>query len=354
MSRPVLRCAVLLLCAFTLAACDFDGQEVIVVHDVENDRLDALIIYRGVYTDETGDNIAEDIEEMRRVRTRGKFAMWDSWPLVTDLTKPPKLTAALAKQVEVENGGLFRDEKGVLCGYQFVRVNKVKRFLRKLNAAVVVSGGGGDFAALANVLGFGFDERSLELLQAVRKGRHKAITMDGTSLRISLPLSANDHRRVVKALGDRMASELADELVKRLAREEDEQAKAAAKAELERQLAGGEPEDKPKVAATPDREEMLKRSLMGNGAWNFLFANDITLARAGDVTTLAIGLPGAERTHLKKPMAGGYIPGYEKHLVKDGWTVEDGVTDKVLMERFAGFRQRDPVLPPELAALRGK
>ena len=68
---------------------EFDGQEVTMRYDAEADRIDLLIVYRGVfYESGSSDNdMTKAFKEYDEVMAKGTSFFWSNWPLEVDLTE---------------------------------------------------------------------------------------------------------------------------------------------------------------------------------------------------------------------------------------------------------------------------
>jgi len=126
-----------------LAGClDFDEQEIRVAYDAKNDRIDAQLVYRGLYSAGSSgwrcfeipaekDDVEGTQRQLDQLQT-GKpiFALLNSvwqFDLAELRESDDPQVAALASLVTVDVGAPFRDVDGRLCGWQHLRVRDVHR-----------------------------------------------------------------------------------------------------------------------------------------------------------------------------------------------------------------------------------
>ena len=79
--------------------------------------------------DPVEDALAVGIEEQA---VDGEVAVLEGRPEVA-LRQVRKIRGVLLDKGQVENGELFTDPAGILCGYQFLRINDASKFLGRLN-----------------------------------------------------------------------------------------------------------------------------------------------------------------------------------------------------------------------------
>lgn len=145
--------AVLATAALALASCadyGFTEQDLLLRHEAEEDRLEVLFVYAGVFLsdekklDESASRVAQDAEGFRHFIVLG-------WPWEFNL---PQLQESLAEEIAesddelaqralawivgitVEESGLFRRDCGELCLYQEVSIPKVSEGLALFNDLV--------------------------------------------------------------------------------------------------------------------------------------------------------------------------------------------------------------------------
>lgn len=334
-----------LLLVLPAACLEFDGQDIVVHQDVTKDRLDVHLVYRGllIEREDSGDPAKKALADLDHALASGMFAIWDNWPLKIDLTA--KITgpkAALAQHVEVENGGVFTDPLGMLCAHQFVRVNDFTGFLAKVNTGLDL------LMTKAVTTGIEvngqkrvFDDDTKELAQDFQRAKQKMLVVTPGRIELRLPISLADHRWLRQRAAAMLAEETSTAMVRRVGT-------------AQRRANEGPPSE---TAVAPEavalRGEELAKQLELTPIWRFFADNDVSVARAEGLTTIALG-SGEGEIRIVKAASGFYHDALLKKLRERGAAIEDGVPDQELGRRFAAFCERDPVLPPELAKARGK
>lgn len=342
-----LRLSFLCFLLLTLAGClEFDAQEITFRYDAKLDRIDALVVYRGLFveagsgsSDKPFDKALADLDEAMK---HGEFFFWCNWPFHVDPTVDAGPGRALLPHFAVETGGLFTDPKGVLCGYQFVRITDVAGFLKKLDTMIEV---GVQAALVGGVAGRGdnhkFDDDTREAVREFRRARGRFVTVDGGRLELRLPCSRRDERYVKQQLEELFLANLPREMVRRAG-------------VAERRLKGGDVTD----TNVQDGEvaiagEALRASVRDAASFRFFWDNEFSLDRDDDVVTVALGARGSDELRVVKASEGLYHPAFLDKLRERGDKLEDGLPEQELARRFAAFRDREIVLPETLAAKRG-
>lgn len=336
----------LLLVLLLLAGClEFDAQEITIVYDAKADRIDMQVVYRGLFVEDGSGSSEKPMEkalgDLAKVRENGIVYFWNNWPASIDPTGVKGPLAALAAHIDVENGGLFTDASGVLCGSQFVRIRDAKAFLQKLNTMLEIAV---QAAATEPLDGFGgkheLDDDTRENLTEFFRRSQRLLLVEPGRIEVRLPVSDADHAWLKNQLEQRFANNVRGEI--RRAQE------VAA-----RRAAGGDPldtstDEKPSQLASEQLHEAMRRS----ATFRFFWDNECSFVREENLTRVSIGVKNAPRMRVVKASANLYHDGLLKHLREKGEAIEDGVTDAKLAERFEQFRGRDAVLPARLAALR--
>lgn len=339
--------ASLLLVLLTFAGClELDAQDITMRYDEANDRIDIHVVYRGLFAEggqgSDRDPLAKAIKDLANVRETGEAVFWCNWPFSLDLTseQPPPVQAMLA-HVDIENGTLFTDMQGRLCGTQFVRIREAKAFVQKLNLALelwaqaqLVSGTpepGGRHT---------WDADTKDLLREFLRSGEKMIALEPGRIEFRLPLSAKDHAwlraRIEKHFADHMPSEVVRRVGVKAFRD-----------------GGGDAMNtsiQQQTVNVPGEE--LKGELRRSASYRFFWDNEISYVREPELTRIAFGVHGNKELAIKKASDGLYHPALLEKLRADGEKIEDGVPDQELVRRFDAFCKRDAVLPPKVAALR--
>ena len=322
-----------------LAGClEFDAQEVVLRHDAAQDRIDMLLVYRGLYAERSNqgqDKVKKALDDLDLAKASGQFALWCNWPTAVDPTADHDAPSkALLAHVDVENGPLFTDPTGRLCSYQFVRIRSAKAFVQKLNTLLDAAL---QAALVTGMSGYGpahrFDADTRELLREFQRGGEKLLAVDGTRIELRLPCSPPDLAWVLGQIEEHMLRNVAREIVDGEQRLADKVAKDAA------------------AGAIADKQ--LRKTALGQApSFRFFWDNPCSIERRAELTTIAFGVAGADELRLQKSSDGAYDDALLQALRERKEPIEDGVPDAEIRRRFAAFAGRDAVLPAKLAALR--
>jgi hypothetical protein len=348
MTRTIAR-TLLLAVPLLLAAClDFDSQEVVIRCDQERDRIDVLLVYRGLFAEgETARNqdeaLGKALNDLDQALQTGHFAFWCNWPFAIDPTEDPKPPAtALFEHLDVEVGGLFTDPQGQLCGYQFVRVRQAKAFLHKLNTLLE--------AALQVALATGFDGYgpdhkvdgdTKDLIREFLRSGQKLLVVERGRIEFRAPCSAADNRWLKRQIEERFLSNGAREM--------------ARLQHISEARARGKPvEARFHIESVDVPGGRLADRLRQSASFRFFWDNDFQVRRDRDLTAIGLGVPGSQELRIVKGTDGLYDDRLLKALRERGDKIEDGVPDQEIRRRFDAFGERDAILPGKLAAKRAK
>jgi hypothetical protein len=343
MNRAFAAC--LLLLTSVLGGClEFDAQDVTIRCDPEHDRIDVLLVYRGLYArlsqGQPGGRVAKAVEDLDAAMQSGEFAFWCNWPFRVDLTEERSgPAAALLQHIEVENGGLFTDVKGTLCGYQFVRVNGAKAFLQKLNTMLEVRAQ----AMLASSQEHKFDAETRELLRDFLRGGGRLLAVEPGRIELRIPCVTADHRWLKGQIEQYFLECATAEMAHR------EAAQRAADQKGEEPGADIRPVDSVEI-----RGNQLHERLQQAASFRFFWDNDFAFERRPDLTTITLGVKGDPELRIRKASDLAYGPDFKKALEARGDKFEAGVPDQELARRFHAFCDRAAVLPPKLLGVRKK
>lgn len=336
-----------LLLLLLLPSClEIDAQDVTLRYDATADRIDILLVHRGLFAQgSSGDDkdpLTKAMKDLADVREKGEFVFWSNWPFSVQLTEkhePP--IAALCAHVDVENGTLFTDPKGVLCGYQFVRIREAKAFLKKVNTLL-------ELAVQAALLrGYEtrdtkhkFDADTRDAVREFLRAGEPMLTLSGGRLELRLPLSPADHAWFKQQIEQRLLRQLPYEVT---------QPTVVAG----RRASGGSPTethvllDETSIAASQLADQLGRAA-----SFRFFWDNEFSIARTTELTTIGLGLADSSELHVTKSSDGLYHDLLLRSLRERGETIEDGLPAAELGRRFAQFHGRDAVLPPQLAEQR--
>ncbi len=341
------RSLLLALLFLLLGGClEFDAQDVTVVYDAKADRIDIHLVYRGLFVESgsgsTDRPMEKALEDLAKVRDRGVFYFWCNYPFSFDLAGKLKgPVQALANHVDVENGALFTDEKGVLCGHQFVRIREARAFAQKLNTILEL----GAQVAMSEPIREGgtvrsFDDDTKEALREFLRSGSRLLQIEPGRIEVRLPCSAADHAWLKQRLEQYFLENAPREMVRRVAVDE-------------RRAADG---DRMDTTADPNKVAIegakVKDAVHDAASLRFFWDNDWSFVREEDLTRVALGVKGADRLVVRKAGDGLYHDALLTALRAKGEAIEEKIGAAELERRFAAFRGRDAVLPPALAAVR--
>ncbi len=330
-----------------LSGClEFDAQDVVIHHDVANDRLDVLLIYRGLIAEGSSerDQIKEALDDLDKCLATGEFAFWCNWPFKVDPTAEPKgLGKDLLQHVDVENGGLFTDPVGKLCGYQFVRIREATAFFAKLENALQLGLQAGLLAGFPDdkEANHKVDADTRDYATEFLREKQKMIVAAPGHLELRLPCSAADHRWLKGRLERYALINASREMVRRhgvaVLRSNGGSVLTTSIADASVELPG------------TDIEQGLSKA----PSFRFFWDNDFSFVHRDGLTTISLGTGESEEINITKSSDGIYHEEFLAAVRKRGDKIEDGVPDQELARRFGAFHGRDAVLPPKLAEKRG-
>ena len=339
--------AALLLVLLTFAGClQVDAQDITIRHDAAADRIDILIVHRGLFAEggnsSERDPLAKALRDLASVKSDGEVVFWNNWPLTFDLTREyPAPAKALLSHVDVENGALFTDPRGQLCGYQFVRIRGAKEFTRKLNLLLDVYV---QTLLVNGAPGFGgsheFDTDTRDLVREFQRAREPLLRLQPGRVEMRLPLSKKDHAWLMGQLEQRLLRNTTNEVL-------------VAASIPDRRTAGGDPTDTRVAANTVTVPgEQLSNRLQRAPTFRFFWDNEGSLLRTAELTTLALGSGDGDTLQIHKASDGLYHDALLVKLREEKEPIEDGVPEQEIARRFAAFQAREAVLPPKVTELR--
>lgn len=337
----------LIVLLLLLGGClEFDGQDVYFRYDEENDRIDAMFVYRGLFAEAgTGSSdkpMQKAIKDLQEARDEtGEFTFWCNWPLSVNPSESyDPARDALLRHVEVESGGLFTDPEGLLCGYQFVRIHDASGFVQKLNTLLELAVQAGLAGGLKRFDDHAFDDETKDNVREFLRGREKMLTLEKGRIELRLPLSAADNRWAKQKLEEHFLQHMPSEMNRR-------------RAVAQRRAQGGSTSDtgySDQTVSIGGAE--LRDAIASSPSFRFFWDNEFTFERSETLTTVGIGVRGADQIHVAKAREGIYHDGLLQRLREDGEQIEDGLPDAELLRRLDAFGTRDAKLPTKLAERR--
>lgn len=327
------------------ACLEVDGQDLVVRVDPANDRIDVLLVHRGLFASARsgvdGEPLPRALRDLDEVRRTGRIVLWHDRLLSFDPSaEPTPELAPLQALVDVENGGLFTDPAGRLCAWQFVRVRSARAFVRTLDALLAAR----VQQTLAHGIDLGdgrhrFDDDSRRAFAASQRDGEPLLEVNPGRIELRLPLSPRDHAWAKDQLAKLLLRQLPYDLVARHF--------AGDAAGSPRSAAACEPLGSLQLPAAE-----LPHLLAEAASVRFFVANDVAVVRSPGITSLLVGSGECAELALHKPANALGDDALAVALRANGTAIEVGVPDAELRRRFAAFAARDAVLPPELAARR--
>nr|MBC8443260.1 hypothetical protein [PVC group bacterium] len=220
----------------------------------------------------------------------GEFGKNDEEPMTAEKTAARTELMALAKlglaNVEVENGKFYLNEEAKLSGYQMVTIGNVLQIVaqasRAINAGVKASGKFENLSEGTNAL----------FRQAVDDG-HQWVGVDGSCLRIRIPLAHQDFVDHKRKAADEWSREL---------------------------------------DAAMAIEQKPPKGLLGLiGA----LRSDVWVSYLDEVVELTIGHPKLSVARISAPVHGRYEPNAVQY-VEEQYGVEQGLDVEGIRDRFLG------------------
>lgn len=298
-----------------LASClEVESTEVRVVADTQNDRLDVMIVSRGVSSSAGSEqSLRKDLADLRQCRD-GACVIAPGLG-VMDFGKPEEpadeaeaeARRRLVSFLDFEPGAFFVDDAGRLSFYQFVRIHRLGEFEAFCNERVRT-------AVLAKRKGV--SPATAALIEKAQREGATWLTIDGAGFAVRRPLSAADHR----AERDEMWREVVHQVVASARSRPDDPVHEV-------------------VAYTVER-----------GVVQALRDNDVAVVRHEDATEYYVGIQGSAVGDYR--IRGGE---YKDDLLLALAAEEPRppvVTQELVEKQFAGFRAREARLPAAYAEIK--
>ena len=342
MTKTLTTCALGTLLGLT-GCLEFDAQEITVVHDAEENRLDMLLVYRGLHSSSA--DLEAAIKHLEKGRDEGMFSFWSNFPLKIEPTKGPGAPLA-ARFLRIEPGNLFTDMNGQLCGFQMLRVIDVQEFLKTVNTMFVLFIRGKVLPKDSD-LDHEFDGETRELFSEFLRAGNKIVALQGSAIMVSLPCSDADHRFLKMAAMRGLTEGFAFDLRQR--------------AELHKRLAAAAEEgdyfaDSHDVPwdAVEFSARTVESGLEHSPHLRFFAENEVSIQRREGLTVVTIGIPGAVVNKVVKASSGGAPANLEEPLKAQGIAIEYMVPDQEIERRFNSFREREVKMVGKYAEFVGR
>ena len=231
----------LLPLALCLSSCiEFEEEELVYNHDVKKDEIRMTLRYQGIFGNlargintqknpndkATADKLNQkQIEDLASVLNGGRAFFFTNWIFEYDrralshilkeakyepapegevFGKPEKnLIEALMKDVEIENVGFYKDEKGHLCGAQTLKLSNASTVISLANH-VITRQMRAKLPDLRKELEENrdkeFSRESLDLMEGKLKGDFPFIQVEGNLIILQLPMVRSDAQRISEDL----------------------------------------------------------------------------------------------------------------------------------------------------------
>ena len=323
------------LLALLPSCLEFDAQEIIIRHDADKDQIDCVLIYRGLHADGNlrradHERVESALAEYESVLETGKFALWSNWPAAFNLAQTDRSPLApLAEHIDIENGGLFTDPKGELCGYQFLRIRQASAFLDKANQLLKVALEGLLLTGIQSTeLQHRFDAETRDLVREHLRSGQALLSLEGNRLAAHLPFSHDDLQVLTSTFEKEMLTTFQGE------------------------LAATEATEAFTDEAVPTDAMGPMHALSRFPSFRFFWDNQFSIERRPDGLIIALGTSDAQPLHLRKSSNGNYDTLLLDTMREQETKIEEGIPLAEIERRLTDFQGRDAVLPAMLAAQR--
>jgi len=193
---------------------ELTSQRISWFYDAPKDELRILIHYDGIH-DSGGDQDGKGVEQVPEFVKNGDVMFLD-WPChvqMADLRKQlqdpnteplEKDWARLVTSIKTKPVGYYREPDGRMGAAQLVTIPKAKAFIRKLNG--LISRQGLEYETKKDDV----MPRTQQRIRAAAKDDHQWLTLDGHSIRYTLPVHPDEWLRA----RDKFLQDLVKEIVK--------------------------------------------------------------------------------------------------------------------------------------------
>lgn len=201
---PLLRALAVLVCVLFAGCLEVESLEVQVVADPAADRLDLMVVSRGLWSSASGaDNLAKDLADLKRLRDVSALPFPGLG--VIDLTRQDDGSwPEFARLLDIEPGAFFSDEQGRLCFYQFVRVPSVQ-------ALVTAAGARARQQMAKEAADPKVAKAQRELLAQAVAGGLQVLGIHGAGFVVRWPMTDDEHRSQQAGLWRRVVQAVAQD-----------------------------------------------------------------------------------------------------------------------------------------------
>jgi hypothetical protein len=197
-ARGVLAAVVLLLLLGT-GCVDFEQQAIVAVFPDNSPEVRVLLVYEGIGIsgDKPIDLTKAKDQFTRFIKSGQQFCIFGNWPFHFELNAKDgddadtrHFRAFLREHLMVDNGAMYRNTEGKLCGYQTVTIRDRNKFVKGVNEQVsagfcrlIEEKKTDDNSKLDDV----FDEASIRLIHRSAKDGFQWFVFDPGRLSFTLP-----------------------------------------------------------------------------------------------------------------------------------------------------------------------
>ncbi|MGH7151662.1 MAG: hypothetical protein ACREIU_13240 [Planctomycetota bacterium] len=304
----------------------YDEQEIRFRIDAARDRIDLLLVDRGLHQDQGGwfgggsEAAGKDLDRIAKGE-RWVSLLYGLLTLPIDDLKAPgsdfeaRLASRLREHVAVEHGRFFRDAEGRLCWWQCVRLSKLSGFLDLANEGIR--------SALSDPKGLESfrkelrleDETSGALLRRALEAKEPFLLRRGGALAYRFPASREGCRNLLAHLIEEIRGGVLEDAQKRGEAGEDAIEGAASR---------------PSGRKPTEFEQMTQ----------FLLGLEASLLRSGDSVELVLGNPERGEQTIAFPRQGEYEENLAPLLEERKIAIHSDVTEAAILAAFDAFCAR--------------
>ncbi len=334
--RQTLRLLPLLAAALFLPGClPYDEQEIRFRIDAARDRIDLLLVDRGLYHDSGGwfgagpEGAGKDLDRIARGE-RWVSLLYGLLPLPIDDPETHKtdfearIGSFLRENVAVEHGRFFRDAEGRLCWWQCVRLSKLSGFLDLANDAIRAAlSEERTLARFRETLRLA-DEESGALLRRALEAKEPFLLRRGGALAFRFPASREGYRNLLTSWLEEILTD-----VRKAALEDARKPAPGSQNSVSEDSRGGA-SSRPSGRKPTEFEQTAR----------FLLGLEASFLRSGDSIELVLGNPEKGEQTMALPRGAEYEENLAPLLEERKIAIHSDVTEATLRAAFEAFCAR--------------